>query len=200
MGGYGAPPGGGGYGPPPGGGGYGPPPQYPYGAPPGMPGMPGPPAPPQKKGMSAAAIVLIVIAVFMAMGGGGCALCICLGVKGAEEAKEKADNDRKNAAKLPIDTLLSAYKANEVRADATYKNHYYALQGGQIGDVKKSIGDSMYLTLGTGKAFEIPMVQCMLRSDQTSKASQLAKGRHVAVRGKVTGLFINVTLEDCEIL
>jgi hypothetical protein len=195
---------------PPGPAGYGYPPapgyppaggaQYPYGSPGAPPMGGGGAAPPPKKGMSVAAIVLIILVVLIAVFGGGCLVCVCVVGKSDNDAKEKSDLDRKNAKNIRLDDLLSAYKTNEVRADTTYKDRYYRVNGGEVDDVRKGISDQMYVTIGTGRLIEIPMVQCMLRSDQTSRASSLSKGRRINVRGKVTGLLLNVILTDCEIL
>ena len=66
--------------------------------------------------------------------------------------------------------------------------------------MKKDILDEPYVTVGTGAAFEIPQVQCSLRSDQSNKAATLQKGQRVTVRGRVHGLMLNVQLHDCEVL
>jgi hypothetical protein len=155
----------------------------------------GAPPPPPKKGMSTAAIVLIVLVSLIAVFGGGCMLCVCIGVKGASDAKEKADLERRNAKSIRLEDLLTAYRTNEVRADTTYKDRYYKVIGGEVDSVT-----SGSVTVGTGRLIEIPMAQCMLRSDQSAKAGALSKGRRVTVRGKVTGMLLNVILQDCEIL
>lgn len=193
-----------GYPPPPGPSGYGyPPPQQPYGAPPG-PGGPqfpygAPPPPmgggggaPPKQGLSTAAIILIVLVSVIVLGGGGCMMCLCLGVKGVSDQN---DADRQNARNVAITELLSAYKANEVRADGIYKGKWIKIQGGQVDEVRSS-----YVMIGTGKLFEIPEVQCMLKADQLGKAASLTKGRRVVVRGKVQTVLINVLVQDCEIM
>jgi hypothetical protein len=193
-----------GYPPPPGPPGYGyPPPQQPYGAPPGggqqFPYGSPPPmggggggAPPPKQGMSTAAIVLIVLVAVIVVVGGTCVTCLCVTVKGGTE---QDDADKRSARNVPIADLLNAYKANEVRADSTYKGKWIKLQGGQVDEVRSS-----YVMIGTGKLFEIPQVQCMLKPDQLGKASGLTKGRRVTVRGKVQMMLINVLVQDCEIL
>jgi len=103
------------------------------------------------------------------------------------------------AQQIDIATLLSDYKGNEVRADQSYKGKLVETTG-IVGDVKKSIGDSMYVTIGTGRPFEIPTLQCSLASDQSGRAAALNKGDRVSIRGHVSGLMFNVQVQDCKIL
>jgi hypothetical protein len=166
-------------------------PQFPYGPPPGPGGAP----PPPKKGMSAAAIVLIIFVALLVVGGGGCMACWCYGSNKLSEANEQDDLDRRRARNVSISELLTTYRTNEVRADNQYKGKWITVQGGQVDEVRSS-----YILVGTGKYLEIPEVQCLLKSDQTSKAASLSKGRRVTVRGKVTGMLVNVMLNECEIL
>lgn len=99
---------------------------------------------------------------------------------------------------VQLSAMLSEYKANEVRADQSYKGKFIETSG-TVDDVKKDILDSMYITLGTGKPFELPMVQCHLSSSQTSRAAALNKGNRATVRGRVDGLMFHVQLRDCEL-
>lgn len=193
----GYPPGPPGYGYPPPPDPYGAPaPQYPYGPPPPVGGGGfGGGAPPPKQGMSVAAIVLIVLAVLCALGGGSCVVCLCVVGKTAQDAKEQEDLDRSRARNVRADELLSSYRNNEVRADQMYKNKWVQVMGGQVDDVR-----SDHVLIGTGKLLEIPEVKCVLKSDQTSKAGALYKGRRVNVRGKVQGLIFHVYVTDCEIM
>jgi hypothetical protein len=152
--------------------------------------------------MSTAAIILIVIVVLMALGG-GCMLCVCLGAKGISDQKAAEDKknaeSKRNAIRLPIATLLKEYQDNEVRADTQFKGKYVEVSG-KVDDVKKDVIDQMYVTVGTGKAFEIPQVQCYFDEKQKARASALSKGKPVTVRGRVEGLLFNVMLKDCGFL
>lgn len=99
---------------------------------------------------------------------------------------------------VELKTLLADYKDNEVRADGLYKGKRLRVAG-TVGDVKKDLLGGMYVTVGTGKQFEIPTVQCMLEDDQVAKASALKKGGKVTVVGEATGLMMNVLLKPCAI-
>jgi hypothetical protein len=160
----------------------------------------GPPAPPPKKGMSLAAIVLIIVVSLAVLSFGGCGICMCVTVRGADRLREQEQLDKSRARRVSVDDLLREYRTNEVHADATYKNKWIQVMGGQVDEVKRGSGDMPYVVIGTGKALEIPSVQCMLTSDQTGKAASLTKGRRVNVRGKVLGLLFNVLMTECEIL
>ena len=95
--------------------------------------------------------------------------------------------------------ILADYKANEVRGDAKWKGKLVKVVG-MVGDIKKDILDHPYVTVGTGADFEIPMVQCTLKDGQESAAGNLSKGQAVALRGRVSGLMMNVQLDDCEVI
>jgi hypothetical protein len=59
--------------------------------------------------------------------------------------------------------------------------------------------DEIYVTVGTGQAFEFPVVQCFISKGQESKAANLSRRKQITVRGQVDGLLMNVLLKDCEI-
>jgi hypothetical protein len=151
--------------------------------------------PPPKKGMSGAMIALIVVVVLLVLGGGGCAVCMCVAGGKISDIAEQEKLDKSRARNVSISTLLSDYKANEVRADQQYKNKWLNVQGGTVDTVHSS-----YIMVGTGKSFEIPQVQCLLKADQTHKAASLSKGRRVNIRGKGAGQILNVLIQECEIL
>jgi hypothetical protein len=102
-----------------------------------------------------------------------------------------------SATDVQLRTLLGDYHNNEVRADALYKDKLVQVTG-IVGDVKKDIMGNIYVTVGTGAAFEIPVVQAFFDDSNASKAAMLNKGDKVTVRGKVDGLMMNVLLKDCE--
>lgn len=139
--------------------------------------------------------------------------CVALGtigaVAGAGKAREATgtitagtpaapEAATESALDVQIGTLLSEYKDNEIRADGQFKGKRIRV-GGSVDDVKKDILNNPFVTIGTGKQFEIPQVQCTLRSSEASKAANLSKGSSVTVTGKVGGLMMNVQLRDCVI-
>ena len=160
--------------------GYPPGPQYPYGPPP-PPMAPSPQAP--KGGLSTAAMTLIILAAVVALGGGGCVLCVCIGLSSSTESKSVRASE-----------LISAYRSSESRADTSYRSKVVSVRGGVV-----DFAGRTFITLATGSATEVPELQCNLKSGQGTRASRLGKGSRVTVRGKVRGLLFNVQLDDCEI-
>lgn len=127
-----------------------------------------------------------------------------LGVGGASSPTSttaKSPTSRAPAAveEVPIGKLLSEYKENEVRADSEFKGKIVRVTG-KVTAIKKDITDNMFVTLGTGREFEIPEVQCTLKDSNASAASNLSKGQTVTVQGEVSGLMMNVLLDDCDIV
>jgi hypothetical protein len=100
--------------------------------------------------------------------------------------------------RVPLATLLGEYHDNEVRADLAYKGKVVQVDG-VVGDTKKDITGAIYVIVGTGKALEVPTVQCFIRADQTERAAALSRGASVTVRGRVEGLMMNVLVKDCVI-
>ncbi|RKI01739.1 hypothetical protein [Corallococcus sp. AB038B] len=90
---------------------------------------------------------------------------------------------------MPRRTLLAEYADNEVRADSNFKGQTIQTAG-IVDDVKKDITNSVYVTLGTGKQFEVPQIQCFVLSKRTK----------IGVRGRVQGLMMNVLVQDCEFI
>jgi hypothetical protein len=116
-------------------------------------------------------------------------------VKQTEAPKES----QKEACDLvKINDILSLYKDNEVKADLQYKNKCIEVTG-SVDLIKKDFLDNMYVTLGTGAIFEIPVIQCHLNKEQEMTAANLTKGQKVTVKGRVDGLMMNVQLKDCVI-
>lgn len=97
---------------------------------------------------------------------------------------------------VPIETLLGEYRDNEIRADAAYKGKLVRTTG-VVGDVKKDITGSIYVTVGTGQPFEIPKVQCFFEAGQEAAVTSLSRGDRVTVRGTVSGLMLNVLVKGC---
>jgi hypothetical protein len=95
--------------------------------------------------------------------------------------------------------ILADYKANEVKGDGKWKGKTVKVVG-LVGQISKDILDHPFVTVGSGAEFEIPVVQCSLASGQEGAAANLSKGQAIAVRGTVTGLMMNVQMEDCEII
>jgi putative nucleic acid binding protein len=99
---------------------------------------------------------------------------------------------------VSVGELLSEYKDNEVRADGKFKGKLIETHG-KVGDIKKDITGGIYVTIGTGGQFEMPVVQCFVAAGQEEEAAKLSKGQVITVRGKVDGLMMNVIVKSCVI-
>jgi hypothetical protein len=101
-----------------------------------------------------------------------------------------------SAQVVSIETLLGQYKDNEVRADGLFKGVVIQTTG-IVDDVKKDITDSMYVTIGTGRQFEIPQLQCFFNDTAAASLARLNKGTKITVKGVVKGLMFNVLVKEC---
>jgi hypothetical protein len=144
--------------------------------------------------------VLAIVGVSM------CALCVvpCLlggvvsALKGGGSSSVSA-RPAEAAKTVDIRTLLGEYTDNELRADASFKGHIVQTTG-FVSDVKKDVLGDAYVTLGAGAPLEVVMVQCVLNKAQVKKAASLSQGSRVTVRGRVSGLLMNVLVRDCELV
>ncbi len=73
----------------------------------------------------------------------------------------------KPATPVEIRTLLGEYRDNEIRADSSFKGHVIQTSG-IVDDVKRDMLDSIYVTIGTGRQFEIPVVFCLFEDGVSS--------------------------------
>lgn len=133
------------------------------------------------------------------------ALCVvpCLigGVVSALKRGDTSVSDKPAEAARTVDirTLVGEYRDNELRADSTFKGHVIQTSG-FVGDVKKDVLGDAYITLGAGGPFEVVMVQCVLNKAQVKKAAALSQGTRVTVRGRVSGMLMNVLVRECELV
>ncbi len=98
--------------------------------------------------------------------------------------------------KVGLKELLSSYENNEVAADNQYKGKLIEVKG-VIGEVKKDILGTLYVTVGTTKELEIPQVQALFEDSANGQLAQLKKGAQITVVCRVNGLMMNVLAEKC---
>lgn len=102
--------------------------------------------------------------------------------------------------KVPIKTLLSEYKDNEVRADSKFKDKIVQVPGVVSGTMKDAFG-GVHVLLGTGVAFEVEKLDCAPAPGQLEAILALSKGDQVTVRGRVSGrVLIHVGLKECSLV
>lgn len=102
------------------------------------------------------------------------------------------------AMAVDIRQILGDYEGNEVAADNRYKGRLIEVTG-IVDDIKKDLMDNLYVTLGTGKQFEIPKIQAFFDDSMNNQLGQLRKGQRLTVVCTVKGLMMNVLAEECVI-
>lgn len=126
-----------------------------------------------------------VLAVFMAL------------ATGSAETDQAADkiSEETSAFALTADQLYTEYDANQVAADARYKDKVVTVSG-EIQSIGKDVTDNAYLVIG-GK-MGLDGVQCLFPEGQEAAISGLSKGQSVVAKGKVAGQPIgNVLMRNC---
>ena len=97
---------------------------------------------------------------------------------------------------VAIGDILAAYENNELSGDQSYKGKTIRFTG-KLDETKKGMLGGAYVTVGTGKQFERPQIQCELNKSELQKAASFSKGETITMTGKVSGLMMNVLLDDC---
>lgn len=134
-------------------------------------------------------IVKVVFAVLLVAG-------IVAAVKASQDEKEKqkAEIDgvasSTSAPEVSARELVSAYTTNEVAADNAYKGKVYRISG-VVSSIGKDILDHPFVTLKSSDV--IREVQCTF--DNAGRLGTLSPGARVTIRGRVTGLMMNVQVE-----
>jgi hypothetical protein len=134
------------------------------------------------------AIMLVVLAALLACKVGKHA--------SGDDEDDSPKSSSAKATKVDAADLIRAYKDNEVSADDKYKGKWVKVSG-IVGEIKKDITDSIYVTIGTGKQFEFPIVQCFAAKGQAKKAGKLKRGDRITAKGRVDGMLMNVLVKEC---
>lgn len=102
------------------------------------------------------------------------------------------------AVTVGIRELLKDYKDNEVRADTKYKGKRLQVTG-VVGDIKKNIANSIYVTLSaTGGPLDLQSAHCSFGDQYLQQASDLSKGTSITVDCRCDGLVLmSVVMNDC---
>lgn len=95
--------------------------------------------------------------------------------------------------------LYSAYKDNEVAADAQYEGKILDITG-VVESIGKDILDTPYVTLTDGSEWAVWGVQCMFSKKDEATLAQLSKGQTITVRGKCDGYLVNVIVRNCTVV
>ena len=95
---------------------------------------------------------------------------------------------------LSANQLYREYQNNEVAADIKYKGKI-VLVSGTIHDISKDILGKPFIVIGGSGFFD--GAQCSFTRNQESVLGRLSKGQHVKIKGKVSGKFGHVQVENC---
>lgn len=98
---------------------------------------------------------------------------------------------------VSANALVNAYLANEIAADQQYKGKTLEVVG-FVKSVGKDILDKPYITFESIDL--IRSVQCYLNASEVDKAATLKEGFPIKVKGRNSGLSMNILIKDCIIL
>jgi hypothetical protein len=135
---------------------------------------------------------------------------IIIGSSGGNKAKDSDNNTseqpaqseavtQESAIKVTAPQLLSEYEANEVAADAKYKNKMVEVSG-TINSIGKDILDNPYVALNGNSPSLIFNVQCMFDKANQAQLATLTKDTSITLRGKVSGKMGNILINECSIV
>ncbi len=100
--------------------------------------------------------------------------------------------------KLSAAALINAYEANEVAADEKFKGAIVQVTG-KIESVGKDFTGDPYVSIGSGKDFELTHVQAIFTGDDVKPLAKLKKGAEVTVQCTCNGKLMNVLLKECSL-
>ena len=116
-----------------------------------------------------------------------------------QNTPNKEEQVKKEVVKISAVQLSEDYNANQVSADAKYKNKSLEISG-IIESIGKDILDTPYVSL-KGRASSFFGVQCMFGKADEPKLATLSKGQSIVLRGEVSGESIgNVLVNGCQIV
>lgn len=119
-----------------------------------------------------------------------------------EPAKQEAQQTKpveEAAIKVTASQLYSDYEANEVAADAKYKDKKVEITG-TISSIGKDLMDTPYVVLVVSPNNPVFSVQCMFDKSEQSKLASLSKDSKIVLSGKVSSKLGNVIVRDCSIV
>ena len=143
------------------------------------------------KGLRAAIVIIIFIII-------GSLIVQSSGSQTTTTSSNTVTAPVQSSIKVTANQLMSDYTANEVSADAKYKNNLVQVSG-IVDSIGKDIIDTPYITLKAGSEYSISVVQCMFAKSDESALATVSKGEQMTLVGQVTGKLGNVILNGCKI-
>lgn len=114
----------------------------------------------------------------------------------AEQIKQEAVVE---AIKVSATKLSEDYRANEISADAKYKNKIVEVSG-LVDAIGNDITDTPFIVLQTKQYSIIDRVQCMFSKSDLEALAKVSKDQQITLRGEVSGLMGNVLIKGCQIM
>ncbi len=146
------------------------------------------------KGLKIAIVIVLFIIAGVVTGNSGSS------VKTATSAKSQPTQQAQpSAINVSAAKLFSDYSANQVAADAKYKNNLVEVTG-IVGNIGKDILDNPYILLTDGQEYSLTGVQCSFSQSDNSQLATVSKGQQITLRGTVSGLMMNVEVSGCQIV
>jgi hypothetical protein len=141
-------------------------------------------------------IALIAVVAFFASPGG----TLSTARSGSSEPASKwkdATGATSEAGVFAAD-IVAAYKANEIAADARFKDRTIAVTG-PVDSIGKDVLDTPYVTLSGEPSDTFRRVQAGFSRDAQDELARLQKGQVITVVCRGRGLMMNVQLDRCAI-
>lgn len=125
-------------------------------------------------------------------------LCALLGGCGEKKFLEDVRHVRIAPAALEVSAtqLVEEYRANEVRADQTYKGKVVVVAG-RIQEVKKDLAGHPLVILAPGKGHGFTTVRAVFDKQAADAVAALEKDQETRIKGMVQGKFGTVNLTAC---
>lgn len=144
-------------------------------------------------------VKIVVIVVLLGVAGSQMETVSKPEVVKTEKAPESVPVQKIETLKVTAVQLAEDYKANEIAAEAKYKNKPLEISG-LVGDIGKDILDTPYITFQTEQYAIINQVQCMFSKSDEQILASLSKGQRVTVTGEVSGKMGNILVKGCQIV
>lgn len=136
------------------------------------------------------AIIIGIIIVFVVIGS-------VMSKKEKEQDAIVRDKAAKEAVEVGAGDIFSAYKENEVGADAKFKGKWLKVKG-KIGKIGKDITDDAYILFDVSDA--LFGVRAAFEKESHGELSDLAPGQTVVVVCMGEGKFGDVMLKKCGVV
>jgi len=104
------------------------------------------------------------------------------------------------AIEVKAKNLIADYKANEISADAKYKDKLVKVTG-VVGSIAKDVLDKPYVTLTNETQYSFESVQCYFSKADEANLTAVTKDTRITVQGRVSGKSLtNVLVKECALV